>query len=93
MVAVARDPETARAMASWWVVTHLTGMGPIHGRTLRRLGLGAAVDAVLEANPIPRSTQVPPAAQVLVDELVISGNAGNAGTGRADVESWFDAGA
>ena len=89
-VAVARDPETARAMVSWWVVTYLTAMGPIYGRTLRRLGLGAAVDAVLEANPTPRSPQVPPAARVLVDELIISGNAE---TGRADIDSWFDAGA
>jgi alkanesulfonate monooxygenase SsuD/methylene tetrahydromethanopterin reductase-like flavin-dependent oxidoreductase (luciferase family) len=89
-VAVARDPETARALAAWWVVTYLTAMGPIYGRTLRRLGLGAAVDSVLEANPTPRSTQIPPAAQVLVDELVISGNAE---TGQADVDSWFAAGA
>ena len=38
-VAVARDPGAARAMASWWVVMYLTAMGPIYGRTLRRLGL------------------------------------------------------
>ena len=88
-VAVARDPETARATASWWVATYLTSMGPIYGRTLRRLGLAAAVDAVLAANPTPRSTEVPPDAQVLLDELVISGDAE---TGRAGVDRWFDAG-
>ena len=89
-VAVARDPETARAMAAWWVVTYLTGMGPIYGGTLRRLGFGAAVDAVLDANPTRGSTEVPPGAHVLVDELVVSGNAE---TGRADVDRWYDAGA
>ena len=89
-VAVAQDPATARAMASWWVVTYLTGMGPIYGRTLRRLGLGAAVDAVLAANPTPRSTHVPSGAQVLLDELIITGDAE---TGRAGIDSWFDAGA
>ena len=89
-VAVARDPATARAVASWWVVTYLTGMGPIYGRTLRRLGFCAAVDAVLAANPTPRSTEVPSGAQVLLDELVISGDAE---TGRAGIDSWFDAGA
>ncbi|WP_324276714.1 LLM class flavin-dependent oxidoreductase [Blastococcus brunescens] len=89
-VAVARDPATARAMASWWVVTYLTGMGPIYGRTLRRLGLGGAVDVVLDANRTRGSTEIPSDAQVLIDELVISGSAE---TGRAGIAGWFDAGA
>jgi alkanesulfonate monooxygenase SsuD/methylene tetrahydromethanopterin reductase-like flavin-dependent oxidoreductase (luciferase family) len=89
-VAVARDPGTARAMASWWVVTYLTQMGPIYSRTLRALGLGPAVDAVLEATTTPHSAEIPPAAQVLLDELVVCGDAE---TGPAALDSWFAAGA
>ena len=36
------------------------------------------------------STEVPPGAQVLIDELVISGSAE---TGRDEIDLWFDAGA
>jgi alkanesulfonate monooxygenase SsuD/methylene tetrahydromethanopterin reductase-like flavin-dependent oxidoreductase (luciferase family) len=89
-VAVARDPATARAMASWWVVTYLTAMGPIYGRTLRRLGLGAAVDAVLAVTSDLRGSELPPDARVLLDELVVSGDAES---GRAGIDRWFDAGA
>jgi alkanesulfonate monooxygenase SsuD/methylene tetrahydromethanopterin reductase-like flavin-dependent oxidoreductase (luciferase family) len=89
-VAVARDPSTARAMASWWVVTYLTAMGPIYPSTLRRLDFGAAVDAVQSANPTPHNPEIPAAARVLFDELLVWGDAE---TGRAGVDRWSDAGA
>jgi len=89
-VAVAEDPATAREMASWWVVTYLTGMGPLYAGTLRRLGFGAAVDAVIAANPTPRSPAVPPEAGVLVDELLVHGDAAG---GRAAIDGWYQAGA
>ncbi|MGY1741656.1 MULTISPECIES: LLM class flavin-dependent oxidoreductase [unclassified Blastococcus] len=89
-VAVAADPEVAREVAAWWVVTYLTGMGPLYAGTLRRLGLGAAVDAVVAANPTPRSPVLPAEAQVLVDEVLVAGDAASA---RAAVEGWADAGA
>ncbi|MGY1743890.1 LLM class flavin-dependent oxidoreductase [Blastococcus sp. SYSU D00695] len=89
-VAVAADPATAEQVAAWWVVTYLTGMGPLYAGTLRRLGLGAAVDAVVAANPTPRSPVLPPEARVLVDEVLV---AGDAATARAAVQGWADAGA
>ena len=67
--AVSPDPVQARAVASWWVAFYLTSMGPLYGRTLQNLGFGAAVDAVLAANPSRGTTEVPGTAQVLIDEL------------------------
>jgi alkanesulfonate monooxygenase SsuD/methylene tetrahydromethanopterin reductase-like flavin-dependent oxidoreductase (luciferase family) len=95
-VAVAPDPARARAMATWWITFYLTSMGPLYARTLRRHGFGDAVDAVLEAARAAGAAgaadafELPPAAQVLIDELVISGNES---TARADLERWYQAGA
>jgi alkanesulfonate monooxygenase SsuD/methylene tetrahydromethanopterin reductase-like flavin-dependent oxidoreductase (luciferase family) len=89
-VAVAADPATARTVASWWVATYLLRMGSMYERTLRRHGLGAAVDAVLAANPDRRGGEVPASAQVLLDELVVAGAADAA---RAGLDRWSAAGA
>jgi alkanesulfonate monooxygenase SsuD/methylene tetrahydromethanopterin reductase-like flavin-dependent oxidoreductase (luciferase family) len=88
--AVAADPATARAVASTWVTTYLTGMGPVYPRTLRRLGFDAAVDAVIAANPTRGGTEIPPAAEVLLDELTLRGDARAA---RTALDRWYDAGA
>ena len=88
--AVSPDPVQARAVASWWVAFYLTSMGPLYGRTLQSLGFGAAVDAVLAANPSPGTTEVPGTAQVLIDELTVSGDADAA---RAGLDRWYAAGA
>jgi len=89
-VAVSPDPRTARAVAAWWVAFYLTSMGPLYRGTLRRLGHGAAVDAVLAANPAPGSAEVPAGAEVLLDELTVHGDAAAA---RAALERWYAAGA
>ncbi len=89
-VAVAPDPAAARALAAWWVAFYLTSMGPLYGRTLRNRGFGDAVDAVLAANPGRGTAEVPAAAQVLLDELTVWGDADAA---RAGVQRWYDAGA
>lgn len=89
-VAVAADPAAARAQAAWWVGYYLTAMGPLYARTLRRAGFGAAVDAVLAANPTGRTAQVPPAAEALLDELTLRGTPDAA---AAALERWWDAGA
>ena len=88
--AVSPDPVQARALASWWVAFYLTSMGPLYGRTLRNLGFGDAVDAVLAANPSRGTAEVPGAAQVLIDELTLSGDATAA---RAGLDRWYAAGA
>jgi len=88
--AVARDPAEARAMAAWWVSFYLTSMGPLYRRALHRFGYGAAVDAVLAANPTHRTAEVPAAAQDLLDELTIWGDADSA---RAALDRWYLEGA
>lgn len=88
--AVASDPAQARALASWWVVHYLTSMGPLYGEALRRAGLGGAVDTVLAANPTRGTADVPPAGQVLLDELTVHGDAAAA---RVALQRWYDAGA
>ena len=88
--AVSPDPVQARALASWWVTFYLTSMGPLYGRTLRNLGFGDAVDAVLAANRPGGPAEVPAAAQVLIDELTLSGDATAA---RAGLDRWYAAGA
>ena len=57
--AIAADPATALQVASWWVSFYLVSMGPLYRDTLRRLGHGQAVDAVLAANPTPHTFDVP----------------------------------
>lgn len=90
-VSIAADPGQARELAAWWITTYLLRMGPIYGRMLRRQGYGAAVDAVLEANPAgSRRRVVPAAAEVLVDQLTLCGDPA---TGRAALDSWWAAGA
>jgi alkanesulfonate monooxygenase SsuD/methylene tetrahydromethanopterin reductase-like flavin-dependent oxidoreductase (luciferase family) len=88
--AVSPSPAQARAVASWWVAFYLTSMGPLYGRTLHNLGFGAAVDAVVAANPSRGTSEVPESAQVLIDELTVSGDAG---TARAALDRWYAAGA
>ncbi len=89
-MAVSPDPSAARSVAAWWVAFYLTSMGPLYRETLRRLGHGAAVDAVLAANPTRGSADVPAAADVLLDELTVRGDAA---TARAALQRWYTAGA
>ncbi len=88
--AISPDLVHARTLASWWVSCYLTSMGPLYARTLRNLGFGDAVDAVLEANQSHGSAELPAAAQVLIDELTIWGDSA---TARAGLDRWYSAGA
>ncbi len=88
--AVSSDPATALELASWWVVFYLVSMGPLYRETLHRLGHGAAVDAVLAANPTQRTFDVPESARVLLDELTLWGDAHHA---RSALDRWYAAGA
>lgn len=72
-------------VAAWWVSFYLTSMGPLYATTLREQGFGAAVDAVVAANGRGVPPTVPPAAQVLVDELLL--------TEREGLDPWRAAGA
>jgi alkanesulfonate monooxygenase SsuD/methylene tetrahydromethanopterin reductase-like flavin-dependent oxidoreductase (luciferase family) len=72
-------------VAAWWVVFYLTSMGPLYATALREQGFGPAVDAVVAANGRGAAPTVPPAAQVLIDELLVSDEGG--------LERWYAAGA
>jgi alkanesulfonate monooxygenase SsuD/methylene tetrahydromethanopterin reductase-like flavin-dependent oxidoreductase (luciferase family) len=89
-VAVLPDADAGREVAAWWVAFYLTSMGPLYATTLRARGFGDAVDAVVAANPRGAPPTVPPAAQVLLDELTISGDADAA---HATLDRWYAAGA
>ena len=80
-IPAALSPE----VAAWWVAFYLTSMGPLYATSLREQGFGAAVDAVVAANGRGVPPTVPPAAQVLVDELLL--------TGAGELERWRAAGA
>lgn len=89
-LAVSPDPDRARRLAGWWLAFYLTSMGPLYAATLRRLGLAAAVDAVIAANPPGGRPTVPEDAEILLDELTITGAAQ---TARTALQRWFAAGA
>jgi alkanesulfonate monooxygenase SsuD/methylene tetrahydromethanopterin reductase-like flavin-dependent oxidoreductase (luciferase family) len=88
-VAVCPDPAAARELAAWWVSFYLTTMGPLYARTLRNAGFPEAVDAVLAAGNAAAHS-LPASARVLLDELIVWGDADSA---RAALDGWYDAGA
>jgi len=87
--AVSADPVAARRVAAWWVTFYLTSMGPLYARTLRGLGLGSAVDAVLDAARAG-AEDLPASASGLVEELTVGGGGAAA---RAGLDRWYGAGA
>ena len=88
--AISPDPKVARQLASWWITFYLTSMGPLYGNLLRDLGFEDAVVAVLAANKSLDAAGLPEFAEVLIDELTVSGNAE---TARAGLDRWYAAGA
>lgn len=88
--AVSSDAATADGVAAWWITFYLGSMGPVYRDTLSRMGHGAAVEAVLAANPTPKTQELPAAATGLVDELLLHGGPEEA---RAALDRWYEAGA
>jgi alkanesulfonate monooxygenase SsuD/methylene tetrahydromethanopterin reductase-like flavin-dependent oxidoreductase (luciferase family) len=88
--AVADDTAHARSLAAWWITVYLTTMGPLYPRTLRRLGFGVEVDAVIDANPPGSTPRIPAAAQRLIDEVTLCGTPDHA---RRQLDHWYTGGA
>lgn len=88
--AVSSDPVAARGVAAWWISFYLVSMGPLYRNTLTRMGHGDAVEAVIAANPTPRTHELPVAADALVDELTVGGSPEHA---TAVLDRWYAAGA
>ncbi|WP_433286097.1 LLM class flavin-dependent oxidoreductase [Pseudonocardia sp. CA-142604] len=88
--AISPDPKVAHELAWWWITFYLTSMGPLYANLLRDLGFEDAVAAVLAANKPLDAAGMPEFAEVLIDELTVSGNAE---TARAGLDRWYAAGA
>jgi alkanesulfonate monooxygenase SsuD/methylene tetrahydromethanopterin reductase-like flavin-dependent oxidoreductase (luciferase family) len=89
-VAISPDSAVAHELASWWITFYLTSMGPLYANLLRDLGFEDAVVAVLAGNKSLDTAGLPEFAQVLIDELTVSGDAE---TARAGLDRWYAAGA
>ncbi len=83
------DPATARSIAAACAAWYLCAMGDVYARSLSAQGYAAEVSAVLDANPrpSPQRGNVPPAAQVILDQLAAYGTAGQV---REQLEAWED---
>ncbi|KXX57162.1 LLM class flavin-dependent oxidoreductase [Rhodococcus sp. LB1] len=88
--AVAAEHATAREIASWWITFYLTSMGSLYRRSLSERGYHRQVEAVLAVNPTHDTTDVPAAAQDLLDELTVRGTPD---TARDQLQHWYTAGA
>ena len=88
--AVAAEHATAREIASWWITFYLTSMGSLYRRSLSERGYHRQVEAVLAGNPTHDTTDVPAAAQDLLDELTVRGTPD---TARDQLQHWYTAGA
>jgi alkanesulfonate monooxygenase SsuD/methylene tetrahydromethanopterin reductase-like flavin-dependent oxidoreductase (luciferase family) len=75
MTVAADDASTARDISASAIAWYLCAMGDVYARSVSRQGYGAAVQAILEANPRPRpgSAVVPAEAEVVLEQLAVSG--------------------
>ena len=90
-VALGREEADARTLASWWLSTYATRMGPLYPRMLaERFGMAAGVRAVINAAQDGRHAELPAAAEELAREVTLMGRHDEA----ADlIGAWFAAGA
>jgi alkanesulfonate monooxygenase SsuD/methylene tetrahydromethanopterin reductase-like flavin-dependent oxidoreductase (luciferase family) len=90
-VALGRDDADARRLASWWLSTYSTRMGPLYPRMLaKRFGMAAGVRAVIDAEREQRDADLPTAAEDLAREVTLMGRHHEA---AAAIDAWFAAGA
>jgi len=90
-VALGRDEASARRLATWWLSTYCTRMGPLYPRMLgERFGMTAAVDAVVAAADGKTQPDLPAGAEDLAREVTLFGTYDDAG---AVIAEWFAAGA
>jgi alkanesulfonate monooxygenase SsuD/methylene tetrahydromethanopterin reductase-like flavin-dependent oxidoreductase (luciferase family) len=75
LTAVDGDPGVARGIAASCTAWYLSAMGEVYARSVSGQGYAAQVQAIIAANPrpSPRRGIVPPAAQVVLDQLAACG--------------------
>jgi alkanesulfonate monooxygenase SsuD/methylene tetrahydromethanopterin reductase-like flavin-dependent oxidoreductase (luciferase family) len=90
-VALASDEETARELAGWWLSTYATRMGPLYPQMLsERFGVGAQLNAVVEASDGGRRPSLPTTAADLAAEVTLMGTYDEVGD---KIAAWSQAGA
>jgi alkanesulfonate monooxygenase SsuD/methylene tetrahydromethanopterin reductase-like flavin-dependent oxidoreductase (luciferase family) len=90
-VALAPDEQGARRLAASWLAAYTTRMGPLYPKMLaERFGMGAAVEAIVDAAAADREPDLPAAAEVLAREVTLMGTYDEA---PELVAQWFGAGA
>lgn len=89
-VMVDENEEQARAAMAWFLAFYMTLMGPVYPKTLVRLGYGAEVEAIQQANQDQKPAVVPPEAEDLLRKLAVFGRPDSV---KALLEKWFGHGA
>lgn len=89
-VMVDEDKEQARAAMAWFLAFYMSLMGPVYPKTLVRLGYGAEVTAIQEANKGQKPSVVPPEADELLHKLTIFGRPDSV---KEQLNKWFEHGA
>lgn len=89
-IMVDEDEEKARAAMAWFLAFYMSMMGPVYPKTLVRLGYGAEVTAIQQANAGQKPAIVPPEADELLRKLTIFGRPE---TVKAQLNNWYDNGA
>jgi alkanesulfonate monooxygenase SsuD/methylene tetrahydromethanopterin reductase-like flavin-dependent oxidoreductase (luciferase family) len=75
LTAADENPDVARGIAAACTAWYLSAMGEVYARSVSSQGYAAQVQAIIDANPrpSPRQGTVPPAAQVVLDQLAACG--------------------
>ncbi len=87
---VAEDSQTARQGAAWVVNFYMKMMGPIYKNALARYGYGDEVDCILEANKNKGTSDVPPEAEALLEQLTLYGTPNEV---KDKLSVWYESGA
>jgi alkanesulfonate monooxygenase SsuD/methylene tetrahydromethanopterin reductase-like flavin-dependent oxidoreductase (luciferase family) len=89
-VMVDADEGQARAAMAWFLAFYMSLMGPVYPKTLVRLGYGAEVTAIQQANKGQTPAIVPPEADALLRKLTIFGRPDSV---KAQLDKWHENGA
>ena len=75
---------------AWFLAFYMMLMGPVYPKTLARLGYGAEVAAIQQANQGKKPAVVPPEAEALLRKLTVFGRPD---TVKSQLNNWYENGA
>jgi alkanesulfonate monooxygenase SsuD/methylene tetrahydromethanopterin reductase-like flavin-dependent oxidoreductase (luciferase family) len=87
LTAVDDNADVARGIVASCTAWYLSAMGEVYARSLSAQGYAAQVQAIIDANPrpSPQRGNVPPRAQVVLDQLAAYGTCNEV---REQLQSW-----